>query len=568
MTTFTASKTPTAFSRPRFALLVLLGVYPVITALLYFVVPLTGEWALWQRTLLIAPMMVASIIWGVIPAVQKQFRVFINPVIKEVNPPNVEGAEAKASSRWVLASLSLSMLLSSLGTSIANVGLPTLAEAFNASFQQVQWVVLAYLLAITTLVVGVGRLGDIIGRRRLLLAGISLFTVASVLCSFASTLGLLIAARAAQGVGAAVMMALAMALVGETVPKAKTGSAMGLLGTMSAVGTALGPTLGGVLIASFGWRAIFFVGAPLGVLALVLVRRYLPADRRASTPNPARFDHVGTLLLALTLAAYALAMTIGRGSFGPLNIGLLLAAAVGLGLFLFHQATTASPLILLAMFRNPRLSAGFAMSALVTTVVMATLVVGPFYLSGALALEAAQVGLVMSVGPVAAALTGVPAGRFVDRFGSRRASIAGLLAMAVGSVVVALLPSSFGVPGYIAPLVVITAGYALFQAANNTAVMTNIEPNQRGVISGLLNLSRNLGLVTGASVMGAVFALGSATTSIVTASPKAIALGTHITFAVATALIVIALAIAAASHVLSQRAAPPSGKPEDGRDLE
>ncbi|HRH95450.1 MAG TPA: MFS transporter, partial [Prosthecobacter sp.] len=141
------------------------------------------------------------------------------------------------------------MLLSSLGTSIANVALPTLAQTFSASFQEVQWIVLAYLLAVTTLIVSVGRLGDILGRRRLLLSGIFLLTAASVLCGFASTLWLLTAARAVQGLGAAIMMALTMAFVGDTVPKARTGSAMGLLGTMSAVGTALGPSLGGVLIA-------------------------------------------------------------------------------------------------------------------------------------------------------------------------------------------------------------------------------------------------------------------------------------------------------------------------------
>src|SRR5215211_4935068 len=134
-------------------------------------------------------------------------------------------AERTRSARWVLAGLSLSMLLSSLSTSIANVGLPTLAQVFTASFQEVQWIVLAYLLAITTLIVSVGRLGDITGRRRLLLAGIFSFTVASVLCGFAPTLWLLIAARAVQGLGAAVMMALTLAFVGETVPKERTGSA-------------------------------------------------------------------------------------------------------------------------------------------------------------------------------------------------------------------------------------------------------------------------------------------------------------------------------------------------------
>ena len=165
--------------------------------------------------------------------------------------------------RWILAGLSLSMLLSSIGTSIANVSLPTLAQAFDASFQQVQWVVIAYLVTITTVIVSVGRLGDMTGRRRLLLVGVFLFTVASVLCGVAPTLWLLIAARAAQGLGAAIMMALTMAFVGETVPKSQVGSAMGLLGTMSAIGTALGPSLGGMLISGFSWRAIFLINLPL-----------------------------------------------------------------------------------------------------------------------------------------------------------------------------------------------------------------------------------------------------------------------------------------------------------------
>ena len=217
----------------------------------------------------------------------------LKPIIAGRDEAVAGSAERTPSVRWALASLSLSMLLSSLGTSIANVGLPTLAQAFNASFQEVQWIVLAYLLAITTLIVSVGRLGDIIGRRRLLLAGIVLFTAASVLCGVAPTLWLLIAARAAQGLGAAIMMALTMAFVGETVPKAKTGSAMGLLGTMSAIGTALGPSLGGVLIAGLGWRAIFLVNVPLGILTFLLAYRYLPVDRRGPKTDRAGFDTCG-----------------------------------------------------------------------------------------------------------------------------------------------------------------------------------------------------------------------------------------------------------------------------------
>src|SRR6478735_5447936 len=171
----------------------------------------------------------------------RQAKEFMLKAIIEERDEIVTGrADLTPSVRWALAGLSLSMLMPSLDTSIANAGLPTLAHAFTASFQAVQWIVLAYLLAITTLIVSVGRFGDLIGRRRLLLGGISLFTAASLWCGVAPTLWFLLAARAAQGLGAAIMIALTLASVGEAVPKEQTGRAMGLLGTMSALGTSLG----------------------------------------------------------------------------------------------------------------------------------------------------------------------------------------------------------------------------------------------------------------------------------------------------------------------------------------
>lgn len=460
-----------------------------------------------------------------------------------------EGGAAEAAGgtvRWGLAGLALAMLLSSLGVSIANVGLPALARAFDVPFREVQWVVLAYLLAITTLIVGVGRLGDIVGRRRLLLTGIGLFTVGSAACAAASGLWMLVAARAVQGLGAAAMMALATAFVGDAVPKERIGRAMGLMGTTSAIGTALGPTLGGVLIAAFGWPAIFLVTVPPGLVAFLLARRYLPADRETAASGAGResFDIPGLLILALTLGTYALAMTGGRSGFGWSEMLLLLAAAGGAWLFLTVESRTASPLLRLEMLRDRALRGRLAMNMLVATVLMATLVVGPFHLARGLGLETGMVGLAMSAGPLVSALTGVPAGRVVDRFGAARMTILGLTSTTVGCVLLALLPATLGVVGYVGPLVVVTAGYALFQAANNTAVMADVEKDRRGVVSGVLNLSRNLGLITGASVMGTVFTLGVGA-EIAAAAPDAVAAGTRTTFAVAAGLIGVALVLAA-----------------------
>jgi MFS family permease len=305
-----------------------------------------------------------------------------------------------------------------------------------------------------------------------------------------------------------------------------------------------------------GWRSIFLTNVPLGALAFLLAYRYLPADGPASQTGRLRFDPMGTIVLALTLAAYALAMTIGHGRFGSLNIALVMAAVFGLGLFALVETKTASPLIRLTMFRDPLLSGGLAMSMLVSTVLMATLVVGPFYLCGALGLDTARVGLVVSVGPVVVALTGVPAGQLVDRFGAQRITIIGLIGIAAGCLFLALLAATSGIPGYVAAIVVITTGYALFQTANNTAVMKDIAQNRRGAISGMLNLSRNLGLITGASVMGAVFALTSGASDITTASPAAVVTGMQITFMVATLLITVALAFAVVGRALATRTSP------------
>lgn len=402
--------------------------------------------------------------------------------------------------RGILAALSLSMLLSSLGISIANVGLPALATAFHASFQAVQWVLLCYLLAVTTCIIGIGRLGDSLNRRRLLLAGIALFTAASLACALAPQLWLLLAARLAQGLGGAVMMSIAMALAGEALGTEKIGRAMGLLGTMSAVGTALGPSLGGALIVGFGWRAMFLINLPLGLLALWLAWRYLPNGPRAAAP-PEPFDRAGTLLLGGALLCYSLAMTLGRGNFGSLNLALMLGALLAGALFIGVERRAVSPLLAPTLFRHPALTAG----------------------------------------PAVAILTGIPAGYLVDRFGSQRIAQFGLAAVAAGAALLSLL-NRWGVLGYIAPIALLTAGYALFQVANNTMLMKDLFPERRGLIAGMVNLARNLGAITGASAMGALFYLASQQVA-GTAAAAAVD-GMRVTYGVAALLALAALLIA------------------------
>ncbi|MBW8896681.1 MAG: MFS transporter, partial [Massilia sp.] len=370
---------------------------------------------------------------------------------------------------------------------------------------------------------------DMIGRRRVLLGGIALFGVASAMCALAPGLPVLVAARALQGLGAAVMLSLGMALAAGGQQPRGTGRAMGLLGSMSAVGTALGLALGGLLLAGPGWRAVFAATLPAALLAFVLARR-LPRDAPARPAAP--FDVAGLLLLVATLLAFALACT----GAGPATRGALLGASALAGiLFVRAQARTRAPLVPLALLRDPVLASGFAMTALAMALMMATMLVGPFYLGRALGLSAGEVGATLAVGPLVAALAGVPAGRIVDRHGAHGAGAVGLAAMTLGAGLLALLPVRAGVAGWIAPLVVLTAGYALFQAANNTAVMDAAGDARRGVVAGLANLARQLGLIAGSALLGAVFAPGMRETA------QDVAAAMHATFTVAALLPLLAL---------------------------
>jgi MFS family permease len=241
------------------------------------------------------------------------------------------------------------------------------------------------------------------------------------------------------------------------------------------------------------------------------------------------------MLLGATLLAYALAMTVG-----PARPSLMLAG-LGLALFLLVEARAAAPLVAIGMLRDGTLSAGLVMSLLVSTVMMATLVVGPFYLARGLGLDAAGVGLVLSIGPLVAAIAAIPAGLFADRFGAWRGTIAGLACFAAGTGLMASAGTEAGIAGYAGAITVISAGYALFQTANNASVMAGAAADRRGVISGVLNLSRSIGLITGASMMGAVFAAASAS---VTDSALAAGHGLRMTFWVATGLSLTALGLA------------------------
>lgn len=233
-----------------------------------------------------------------------------------------------ATRRLGLLALGLATLLPMLAGSMANLVLPALGQDFGVPFASLQWVLVAYLLGITCLTVVAGRLGDRLGRRRLLLWGTGVFALASLLCALAPAIGWLIAARILQGAGAACMLVLSLAMAGELVPPARRGWSMGLLGTLSACGTAIGPSFGGLLIGGFGWQAPFLLLLPLALLALGCAWRDLPRDEAGSAEGSLPLTSL--LLLVTALLCYGLALTRG----GPLGAWPGLGALVAMALFL------------------------------------------------------------------------------------------------------------------------------------------------------------------------------------------------------------------------------------------
>ncbi|MDV2115916.1 MFS transporter [Alcaligenes faecalis] len=407
--------------------------------------------------------------------------------------------------KLALTALAGSILLASLGISVTTVALPTLASVFSASVQQVQWVVLAYLVSLTVAIVSAGRLGDLYGSRRVLLSGLVLFALASITCAVAPTLGWLFAGRVGQGLAAAVLMALPMSLAKALIAKERMGAVMGLLGTMSAIGTALGPSLGGGLIELLGWRSVFvlLLVCALGMIAITAIG--IP-KQQGPTSTTARMDWMGSLWLCLALLFFAMSATGSKvGMAIPLWM-LLAATAIALAAFIGFQRRATHPLVPLALLGSRVLASSLIMNLIVSAIMMSTLVVGPFYLAFGLGLNELMTGLVMAAGPAAAALSGVPAGQLTDRFGTDRIVLAGLVLATGGLICFALLPLQVGIPGYVMALILTTPGFQLFLAANNTATMAAAPDAQRGMVSGLIGLSRNLGFMTGAALMPLLFA--------------------------------------------------------------
>lgn len=444
---------------------------------------------------------------------------------------------------WAMLGVGLGILMFTLDTSIVNVALPTLVQIFHTTFATIQWVVLSYLLIITTLVLGAARLGDMIGKKQLYLGGLILFTLSSLLCGLSPGVGWLIGFRALQGLGAVMIAALGAAIITEVFPTSERGRALGIIGAIVSLGIALGPTVGGFLIAVAGWRLIFLVNVPIGIFASFVVVRSIPAGR----PHPGqRFDLLGLIILAATLFCFAMGMTFGQeqGFTSSTSISLLSIAAIGLLGFIWIESRLKQPMLDLQLFRNLYFSLSLLTGLLVFIVIAGSLLITPFFLELVLHFPTRHVGLLLGFSPVLTGIVAPFAGQLSDRFGSRPIGLMGLLLLTLACLALTTLHEGMTDLEYLIRVAPFGIGMGMFQSPNNSAILGEVPPERLGIASGLMALSRTLGQTTGYPLMGSIFALltlsGTTATDVVNASPAALVAGVKGTFLIGAGIMLTA----------------------------
>ena len=469
-------------------------------------------------------------------------------------PPVIESEEeleeVDYSQKWfVMIAVSIAIFMATVDGSIVNVAWPTLVRDLHTTFAIVQWVVLSYLLTQATLMLGVGRLADIRGKKPLYTSGFVVFTIGSVLCGLAPTVGWLIAFRVVQAVGASMVLALGLAIVTEAFPANERGKALGIAGSTVSLGIVIGPVLGGLLIEAFSWHWIFFVNLPVGIVGTLLAMRYVP-DVRPGIEQ--QFDVGGALALFTSLLSLLLALTLGqeRSFTDPFILALFGGFVLFLSIFIFIERRHPQPMIDLRLFRNLLFTINLVTGFMVFVAIAGTIILLPFYLELVLGFSTGDVGLLLAVSPIALGITAPISGALSDRVGTRPMTVIGLAMLVVGYFTISTLSTDTTVIGYILRFTPIGIGMGTFQSPNNSAVMGTVPRRHLGIASGLLAITRTLGQTTGIAIVGAVWAsrvfhyAGGPLEDGATAAPPAIQVaGLNDTFLGLVAFIAIALAL-------------------------
>ncbi len=406
----------------------------------------------------------------------------------------------KIAPKWqVLTIVCLGIFMATLDGSILNIANPTIARSLGVDLQQIQWVVTAYMLAVTATLLFLGNLGDRIGSNKIYTAGFLGFTLGSLFCGMSDTLYSLIAARVFQALGASMLMATGIGIVSNSFPPEERGKALGFTGSVVGIGNMAGPALGGFLVARFAWPVIFWINVPIGVMAFYLAWRYLPQQAPGETDKG--FDPIGILLFGSAAIILVLSMATAVSIEWRLFVlGLVLL----LGFYWYERGNPRSMLDL-GLFKIKAFLFGNIMGFIVYMVQTFMFFLLPFYLEGLLGYSPAQSGLFMTIPPICLAVTAPLAGSLSDRIGPARLTSISYLLASIAFAVFSLMNTATGPLHIISGLVIYGIGMGCFGSPNNSSILGSVPKTKAGYTGGFIATIRNFGFAMGIALSASLF---------------------------------------------------------------
>ncbi len=422
--------------------------------------------------------------------------------------------------KWsVLAIVAVGIFMATLDSSIVNISLPAIAHSFGVPLSGlVEWVIIAYLVITAAVLLSVGRLADMIGRKPIWVAGLIIFTGGSAICGAAPSLGFLIAARTLQGLGGALLMSISPAMLTSAFPGSERGRALGLNAVVVALGVSTGPTLGGIITTHLTWRWIFYVNVPIGIIGITATLLVLKEKLHR---GQGKFDPLGAIFLGVGLAAITLGLSFGQewGWSSPLLIVTLALGVVTLVAFVITELRVAYPIIDLSMLRERVFLSANLSLVLSFLALFAVSFMLPFYLEELRGFSTEIAGLLLTPLPLMIAVFAPVSGTLADRIGTRWLAASGLTIACIGLIFISQLNAQTSIFGIIWPLCVTGFGQALFQSPNNSALLGSAPKGRQGVASGFLATGRVVGQSLSVALAGAIFTgLGGATAGAILAS--------------------------------------------------
>lgn len=406
---------------------------------------------------------------------------------------------------WVLLAIGTGTFMSALDTSVVNTILPIVNSHFNSDIATVEWVVITYLLLVSSLLPSFGRLGDIYGHKPVYIVGFIAFIVSSLFCAMASSIYTLIAARAVQAIGAAMLSSNSPAILTKSFPSRQRGQALGLQATMTYAGLITGPSLGGWLAELISWRAVFYINLPVGLIAMLLSIIAIPKDVKKEKRE--QFDIPGAIFFMGGLVSLLLALNQGAdyGWGSPIILLLLAFSIILIFIFISVEKRQSKPMLDLSLFRHRIFSTSVISAILNYICVYCVLFLMPFYLIQGRGLSSSQSGLILSAQPLAMAIIAPISGTISDKIGARIPGVIGMGLLSIGLFMLSRLYLQTPMTYIVFSLLTTGLGIGIFISPNNSALMGAAPFNRQGIAAGILATSRNVGMVLGIGFSGAIF---------------------------------------------------------------